>query len=136
MNFLNVTNITIGNAHAKTQEELIINGTKGRIKINSPMHCPTSIELYKTVGREQKLVETKEYPLDNVANFRYPKDFIFPNSEAFIYEIEHVTECLDKGLIESPLYKWHEALLNIKISDEIRKQIGLKFNQDKIKSKL
>lgn len=121
----------------KTQEELIINGTKGKIKINSPMHCPTSIELYESVGREQKLVETKEYPLDNVAKFKYPKGFIFPNSEAFIYEIKHVTEeCLDNDLLESPLYKWDETLLNIKISDEIRRQIGLKFNQDKLQSKL
>ena len=122
------------NTFAKTVEECNIIGTKGRIRILPPMHCPTKIELYKTVGRELKLCSTKEFPVKSPSEFKHK--FIFPNSQEFIHEIEEVTNCLDKGLYESPGYKWYEMLLASKIMDKIRKQIGLKFKQDKFQSKL
>ena len=125
------------NSFVTTQEECIINGTKGKIKI-STQHCPTSLELYQTMDRKQVLIKKKEFPLTDIIKkypFKYKEKnaFIFPNSEGFIYEIQHVTYCLDNGLLESPKYKWQEMLLNSKICDEIRKQIGLKFVQDDIK---
>eukprot|EP01083_Nonionella_stella_P025150 69289_1 len=51
----------------------------------------------------------------------------FQISEGFVYEIEEVTLCLDKAVLESNEYQWHQMLLNVRIRDEIRKQIGLEF---------
>jgi len=43
----------------------------------------------------------------------------------FIYEIEHVIECLNKGLKMSPYYTWEDSLEIVRIMDIMRKQIGL-----------
>jgi len=43
------------------------------------------------------------------------------------YEIEEVQRCLNTGLLESPLLPWNESLTTMKIMDEVRSQIGLKY---------
>ena len=59
----------------------------------------------------------------------------FPNSEGMIYQVQEVVKCLDEGRNESPNYTWEEMLSTMKIMDEMRRQIGLKYPQD-LKSKL
>eukprot|EP00751_Fragilariopsis_kerguelensis_P020000 CAMPEP_0170890290 /NCGR_PEP_ID=MMETSP0734-20130129/40000_1 /TAXON_ID=186038 /ORGANISM="Fragilariopsis kerguelensis, Strain L26-C5" /LENGTH=397 /DNA_ID=CAMNT_0011279091 /DNA_START=515 /DNA_END=1709 /DNA_ORIENTATION=- len=84
----------------ETPEETVIVGSKGRMKIQSPSHCPTklSVEL-KAAGRGKT---------DNTLNFEYPlpedtKDIIssggyfYPNSAGFIYEAAAVARCIAAG---------------------------------------
>eukprot|EP01083_Nonionella_stella_P011019 31326_1 len=114
--------------YSTSNEECFIVGTNGVIKIHQ-MHAPTKVELYQNTLGEKKLIETKEFGLMDSTKFKYD-EFICPNSAGLYYEIEEVIRCLDQGLLESPNYKCEEMLINAKISDEIRRQIGLKFDQD------
>lgn len=45
----------------------------------------------------------------------------------FIYEIDHVSECIEKGLKQSALHSWDDALEVIKILDIIRSQVNLRY---------
>ena len=47
-----------------------------------------------------------------------------------IYEIEHVTECLDKGLTESPLLPLNDTFDIMKTLDQLRGQIGVVYPFD------
>ncbi len=51
----------------------------------------------------------------------------FPFSQAF--EAEHVRECLEKGLKESPVVPLEESLLAAEVMEDMRKQVvlGWKF---------
>ncbi len=51
----------------------------------------------------------------------------FPSSQAF--EAEHVRECLEKGLRESPVVPLEESLLAAEVMEDMRKQVvlGWKF---------
>eukprot|EP01084_Bolivina_argentea_P096822 174052_1 len=123
-----------GDAYSWSNEECYIIGSLGVIKINR-MHSPTNVELYKCDFMEKKCIESKEFPLLDSSRFKY-KDFIYQNSAGLYYEIEEVIKCLDKSLLQTNEYKWEEMLLNVKILDEIRRQIGLTFPQDKCQHKL
>jgi len=118
----------------ETPEETVIVGSKGRMKIQSPSHCPTklSVEL-KAEGRGK---------LDNILNFEYalPEDteeiissggYFYPNSAGFIYEAAAVARCIAAGKREAPQFTLKETLLNLRIIEEIRNQLGVKaFDED------
>lgn len=125
------------NFYCNTPEVHDITGTKGRIRIESPSHAPTSFEITRfgnsdekrdDVGKRDVISKTRE-------EFALPKgfrtDFVFSNSEGFYYEVDAVTKCLDKGLIQSPDFTHKEILITNQIMDELRKQIGVKYPQDK-----
>ncbi|KAG9481534.1 hypothetical protein GDO78_010657 [Eleutherodactylus coqui] len=69
--------------------------------------------------------ETK-YPLPHTT-----KAMHFTNSTGLSYEAEHVRHCLLKGLKESPLMTLADSELLATIMEEVRKQLGVKFPQDK-----
>ncbi|KAM4702634.1 trans-1,2-dihydrobenzene-1,2-diol dehydrogenase-like [Rhinophrynus dorsalis] len=92
-------------------------GSKGMIQIPSCMWCPTSIILN---GKETK------FPLPHST-----KPMNFTNSTGLSYEAEHVRQCLLKGLKESPLMSLADSELLASIMDEVRKQLGVRFPQDK-----
>jgi len=118
----------------ETPEETVIVGSKGRMKIQSPSHCPTklSVEL-KAEGRGK---------LDNILNFEYalPEDteeiissggYFYPNSAGFIYEAAAVARCIAAGKREAPQFTLKETMLNLRIIEEIRNQLGVKaFDED------
>ena len=56
------------------------------------------------------------------------------NSEGLLYQINEVTQCLDKGLLQSDGFNHKEMLLMHQIMDDIRKQIGVKYPQDSVDS--
>ena len=49
------------------------------------------------------------------------------NATGFEYEIEEAERCLHAGLIESPNMTHDETLANMRLMDEIRAQMGLKY---------
>ncbi|XP_006810760.1 trans-1,2-dihydrobenzene-1,2-diol dehydrogenase-like, partial [Neolamprologus brichardi] len=101
---------------ARLPNDAVIAGTKGSIKVLGPMHCPTKL-----------LVNDKEteYPLPEPC---LPLNFT--NSTGLHYETEEVRQCLLKGLKESERMPLADSVLLTEIMDEIRKQVGVVFNQD------
>lgn len=110
-------------------EETTVVGTKGRLTICAPGHCPTKITVtMKAEGRgnAQKIHEY-EYPV--------PKDtqeiidaggYFYPNSAGFAYEAAAVARCIASGKTEAPQYTLNDTLNNMKMIDEIRSQLGVK----------
>jgi len=113
----------------ETPEETIVVGSKGRMKIESPGHCPTNLTVeLKAEGRGQlgKKI-TFEYPL--------PKDtkeivdsggYFYPNSAGFCYEAAAVARCIASGKRETPQFTLEETMLNLRVIEEIRNQLGVK----------
>jgi len=113
----------------ETPEETTVVGSKGRMKIESPGHCPTNLTVeLKAEGRGQLGKTLRfDYPL--------PKDteqiigsggYIYPNSAGFCYEAAAVARCIASGKREAPQFTLEETILNLKIIEEIRNQLGVK----------
>uniref|UniRef100_H3C7Y3 Trans-1,2-dihydrobenzene-1,2-diol dehydrogenase n=1 Tax=Tetraodon nigroviridis TaxID=99883 RepID=H3C7Y3_TETNG len=99
------------------RNEAIIVGTKGTIRIPEHMWCPTALEVN---GKETK------YPL--------PEPYLplnYVNSTGMRYEAEEVRQCLLKGLKESSTMSHADSLLLAELEDEIRRQVGVAYSQDK-----
>jgi len=112
----------------ESEEETIVLGTKGRLKICSPGHCPTKLVVsVKSSGRGNGGSTVYEYPV--------PKDtqeiieaggYFYPNSAGFAYEAAAVARCIASGKTEVPQYTLNETLTNMRIIDEMRSQLGVK----------
>ncbi|XP_056398262.1 trans-1,2-dihydrobenzene-1,2-diol dehydrogenase-like [Hyla sarda] len=91
--------------------QAFISGTKGIIQIPSYMWSPTSLIVN---GKETK------YPLPPTKKHLY-----FSNSTGLSYEAEHVRQCLQKGLKESPIMSLTESELLASIIEEVHNQLRL-----------
>ncbi|XP_070584654.1 trans-1,2-dihydrobenzene-1,2-diol dehydrogenase [Erythrolamprus reginae] len=96
--------------------EATIGGTEGIIKIPENMNCPTVMFLK---GNRW------EWPLS-----ASPEPLFFKHNIGFRYQIEHVRECLENGLKESPIMPLEESERIACIMDEARKQVGVIYEQD------
>ena len=47
--------------------------------------------------------------------------------EGFDYEVKHFCECVEKGLLESPVIPHADSLAALRVMDEFRAQIGLRY---------
>jgi predicted dehydrogenase len=91
-----------------------INGDEGRIRLTHRFHGPTtSIEYYPTIVDTKQLVE-----IESVKGTGYH------------YEAQHVTECLQRGLLESPVMTHNDTLLLMETLDRIREKAGIKYASD------
>lgn len=91
-----------------TPKEAFIMGTKGRLHIHSPWYKSMHLTLQLNSG------EKTEFP--------------FPHSgNGFEFQIEEVVRCLNEGKIESDLMPHRMSLLMAEVSDEIRRQGGVKY---------
>lgn len=84
-----------------------INGTKGRINLNTLWHEAQSYTLNVDDQEEEILLATK--------------------GKGFTYEIEECHLCLKENRIESELWSHQNSLELIKIVDRVRSQIGLEY---------
>ncbi|XP_068959470.1 trans-1,2-dihydrobenzene-1,2-diol dehydrogenase isoform X2 [Petaurus breviceps papuanus] len=98
---------------------LSVYGTKGKAEIPSTMWCPTELVVN---GKKT------EFPLPKVAD---AETFNYLNSIGMVYEAQHVRQCLLQGLKESPVMPLAESELLADILEEARRQIGLRFLQDR-----
>ncbi|XP_040592108.1 trans-1,2-dihydrobenzene-1,2-diol dehydrogenase [Mesocricetus auratus] len=93
-----------------------VSGTKGMAQI-SKIWCPTELVVND---------EHQEFPPPVLG-----KGYNFLNGSCLSYEVNHVRECLRKGLKESPIVPLAESELLAEILEEARKAIGVTFPQDK-----
>ena len=93
-----------------------IGGDKGRIRMTHRFHGPTtSIEFYPGNTDTREVI-----PFDKAQGNGYE------------YEAMHVTECLQKGLAESPILTLEKTLLLMETLDIIRQKAGIHYPVDKV----
>jgi dihydrodiol dehydrogenase / D-xylose 1-dehydrogenase (NADP) len=113
----------------ESAEVTTIVGTKGRMTIESPGHCPTKLTVnLKAQGRgEVGQSTTFEYPLPkDTEEIAKAGGFNYPNSEGFCYEAAAVARCITAGKTEAPQYTLAETVVNLKLIEEIQQQLGVK----------
>ena len=103
--------------------EASVYGLKGSMKLLKPFWCADKLQL--------KNGEIVEFPLPKSGKV----DFNFQNSAGLAFEAQHVRHCLIHGLTESPKVTHEETLTIAKIMEEIRKQVGVVYDQDIVKNK-
>jgi len=99
-------------------------GTKGRITLEQPAHCPTRLTLRvppRTPSRysdaNQPSPEQRfEYPLRDTINV----PDAYPNQQGFIYQTEAIHRCLAAGLRECPQMDQQASLHNLEVLASIR----------------
>jgi len=112
----------------ESEEETVILGTRGRLRICAPGHCPTKVvmttkETGRGMSKEQRVFE---YPLPpETKEIIDAGGFVYPNSAGLAYEAAAVARCIAAGRTEAPQYTWQEMMNNITIMDEIRSQLGV-----------
>ncbi|XP_029953529.1 trans-1,2-dihydrobenzene-1,2-diol dehydrogenase-like [Salarias fasciatus] len=98
--------------------EAVIAGTKGIARVPNLMWCPTILEVN---GKRT------EYPLP-----QHGMPYNFDNAPGMSYEAEAVRQCLLKGLKECSVMSHADSVLLAEVEDEIRRQIGSVYSQDKV----
>jgi dihydrodiol dehydrogenase / D-xylose 1-dehydrogenase (NADP) len=110
-------------------EQTVVIGTKGRLTIQSPGHCPTSLHVsIKAQGRGQSAEEVQyDYALpEDTEEIKKAGGYFYPNSAGFCYEAAAVARCIAAGKTEAPQFTLQETLVNMTMVDEIRSQLGVK----------
>lgn len=126
-----VANISYGML-GESEEITTVVGTKGRLTIHSPCHCPTSLTVtVKAFGRGQA-TETihYNYPLPTVIERKdvpnAPMEYFYPNSACFCYEAAAIARCIASGKRCCPQYTLEETMIVQKILEEARRQLKVK----------
>ncbi|MBZ9777533.1 Gfo/Idh/MocA family oxidoreductase [Psychroflexus sp. CAK8W] len=81
-----------------------------------------TVEFGSRFHQTDKLSITTDSGKDHI-DFHYP-------THGYQFEIEHVQECLDKGLTQSPEMPLAASLELIETLDKIREQLGLVYSED------
>lgn len=91
-----------------------IAGDAGRIRMTHRFHGPTTeLEFYSDIVASRQTV-----------------DFEKAKGNGYEYEAQHVTDCVKKGLTESPLRTQNDTILLMETLDEIRRIAGIKYSID------
>jgi len=101
-----------------------ITGTKGRITLEQPAHCPTKLTLRVPIatpsrymnGNTPSPLHTFEYPLPDSIGL----PGAFPNQQGFLYMTQAVHRCLGSDLLECPQFTRTESLHLLELFDSIR----------------
>ena len=114
----------------ESEEETGVLGTKGRLILENPGHCPTKLKFIpkndggRGSGGEEILYE---YPVPaDTEEITNAGGYFYPNSAGFAYEAAAVARCIFAGKTETPQYTLSETLVNMKLIDELRAQLGVK----------
>jgi len=93
---------------AETQQEAVISGTEGRVRIHKPWWQPNVLTLSRP-GRPDEVVE-------------FTRD-----GNGYHYEAVEVMRCLREGRLESPRMPLNESLSIAQTMDALRAQWGLRY---------
>ncbi|HEY8936224.1 MAG TPA: Gfo/Idh/MocA family oxidoreductase [Cyclobacteriaceae bacterium] len=94
-----------------TPKDAEIIGTEGTITIHTPWHKSMAITVKKTDGEEQRI----DLPYEG---------------NGFEYQVEEVMKCLQNNQKESFLMPLDFSLMMAEVSDEVRRQCGIKYPED------
>jgi dihydrodiol dehydrogenase / D-xylose 1-dehydrogenase (NADP) len=122
---------------AESSEISVYAGRKGRITINSPAHCPTSVTVkYKSKGRgngstsehsnesADNCTSTMTFPLpENTPEIEQSRGMKLPNSMGFIYEAEAVRRLIAVGCTSFPQWTPDESVACLRIIEEMIQQV-------------
>ena len=89
-----------------------IMGTKGHIEIDTPFYEQTTFTHYDSMNKVVRRYEDKI------------------QGRGMQYQAIHVEECINKGLLESPIMSLKETVAIMGVMDDLRKQIGIKFSTE------
>lgn len=92
----------------RTPYDFTVMGEKGMITVHGPWWHQNSLTIYQ--GSKKQLV--KHFPFKN---------------RGYGYMASHVMTCIRNGQTESPIIPHKETLTIMKVMDQIRQQIGLKY---------
>lgn len=95
---------------ASVQPEATLMGTEGSIYVPDFYH-PRRIHLRRT-GEVERVMA---YPYQE---------------EGFAYEIQHVCECVRRGMQQSTLMPWRDSLSTLQVMDQLREKWGLRYPQE------
>ena len=90
----------------------------GSLKLPYPFWSATKVETPTGV---------KEFPLPTLEG----EEYCFTNSAGLRYEAEDVRKCLLAGKKESDIYPLAKTELIATLMDEVRRQVGVVYAQDK-----
>jgi predicted dehydrogenase len=100
-------------AHLPTEAH--ISGSKGRLRLTHRFYGPeSSIEYYPERMDSKQIIPFEKHE----AGFGYQ------------YEARHVCDCLENGLIESPVMAHENTLQLMHVLDEIRRKAGIRYDVD------
>lgn len=116
----------------ESEEVTTVVGTKGRLIIQSPCHCPTKLTvMLKNKGRGNVEVTEYEYPLPaETPEIKAAGGYFYPNSAGFCYEAAAVARCIADGKTCCPQFTLCETEVVQMILDETRSQLKLKGVHD------
>ena len=116
----------------ESDEVTTVVGTKGRLTIHSPGHCPTKLTVWsKQKGRGKVIPNHYEYPLPlDTPAIKAAGGYNYPNSAGFVYEAAAVARCIARGQPCCPQFTLEETILVQRILDEVRQQLKLKGVHD------
>ena len=89
----------------------IIAGSEGYIDVPHFLGAQTFV-----VHREGETPQTHSYP--------------FSDNENFSFEIQHMQDCINQGLLESPILPASESISVLQTMDELRSQWGLEYKDE------
>jgi predicted dehydrogenase len=96
---------------AKTPTELSVSGTLGHVRMNTQFHRAESVTVTLASG------VARTVPTPYLGN-------------GYVHEAIEAQRCFKAGLIESPAMTHDESLALMGVLDEIRRQIGLRYQAD------
>jgi predicted dehydrogenase len=108
------------------------NGATASLYCTLQTHTDTKCEIY---GSEGKITipgrfHEQDHFLMKMGQEDETKIYIGKKGLGYVHEIEHVSTCLQEGKTESPIMGIDMSTTLIRILDEIRRQIGVKYPAD------
>jgi predicted dehydrogenase len=97
--------------HAHSPREGMIIGTEGMIRLHGPFYKSTGLTVHPRDGAPY----TVEMPYEG---------------NGYQFEAVHVMQCLRDGLTESPMMPLDETLAIMRVMDDIREQVGMRYACD------
>jgi predicted dehydrogenase len=98
-----------------TSTELDIFGTRGRVRLTARYYTPfTTIEYYTGKPDTKQIIPVNEKE----------------EGWGYEHEAQHVCECLEKGLTESPVMTHADTLLLMETLDKVRSKAGIRYSVD------
>jgi dihydrodiol dehydrogenase / D-xylose 1-dehydrogenase (NADP) len=98
-------------------------GTRGRITLEQPAHCPTRLTLRVPPHTPSRYADGNKPSPEQHFEFPFPDTInvpdAYPNQEGFIYQTEAVHRCLAAGLRECPQMNQQESLHNLEVLESI-----------------